>query len=40
LNQSWQLLLPLSLDLVSEPLLDFAALLNVAGLKQITPFRI
>jgi len=40
LNQSWQLLLPLSLDLLPEPLFDFAAFLHVTGLKQITPFWI
>jgi len=40
LNQSWQLLLSLSLDLLPDPLFDFAALLNVTGLKQITPFWI
>jgi hypothetical protein len=40
LNQSWQLLLSLSLDLVPKSLFDFAALLDVAGLKQIAPFWI
>jgi len=40
LNQSWQLLLTLSLDLVPKSLFDFAALLDVAGLKQIAPFWI
>ena len=39
-ESSWQLLLTLSLDLVPKSLFDFAALLDVAGLKQIAPFWI